>query len=73
MTNPKDDAGRLEYLELKIMDLENSFQQLNDVVLRQYHDIERLRKKHDQLIRKVESIDDQGPEPEPKDEVPPHY
>ena len=73
MTNPDSDTARLEQLELKLMDLENSFQQLNDVVLRQYRDIEQLRKANNELLRKVESIDEPGPTPGPLDELPPHY
>jgi len=35
--------AHLESLELKMMDLENTVQQLNEVILRQYKDIERLQ------------------------------
>ena len=56
-----------------MMDLEVSLQQLNDVVLRQYRDIEQLRQLNSDLERKLESINEPGPSPSVKDELPPHY
>lgn len=73
MTQPNEDAARLEQLELKMMDLEVSLQQLNDVVLRQYRDIEQLRQSNSELERKLDSINEPGPAPTAQDEVPPHY
>ena len=73
MTQSSDDSARLEQLELKMMDLEVTVQQLNDVVLRQYRDIEALRKENTDLQRKLDSINEPGPTPAPGDEVPPHY
>jgi len=73
MTNSTDQATQIENLEIKIMDLEVSLQQLNEVVLRQYRDIEKLRKSIDQLETKLESGSDDGPSPSAADEVPPHY
>ncbi len=68
-----DESARIEQLELKMMDLELSLQQLNDVVLQQYRDIEKLRQHNTDLERKLDSMNEPGPSPSAKDEVPPHY
>jgi len=73
MTKSADQATQIENLEIKIMDLEVSLQQLNDVVLRQYRDIEQLQKSIDQLETKLDSGSDEGPRPSATDEIPPHY
>jgi uncharacterized coiled-coil protein SlyX len=73
MTKSTDQATQIENLEIKIMDLEVSLQQLNEVVLRQYRDIEQLRKTVDQLETKLDSGVEDGPRPNAADEVPPHY
>jgi len=66
--------AHLESLELKMMDLENTVQELNDVILRQYKDIERLQLQQQELLNRVASAasgDDTAPSA--VDEVPPHY
>lgn len=73
MTLSNDETARLEQLELKMMDLELTVQQLNDVVLQQYRDIEALRKEHSDLQRKLDSLNEPGPAPSATDEIPPHY
>jgi len=73
MTKSTDQATQIENLEIKIMDLEVSLQQLNEVVLRQYRDIEQLRKTVDQLETKLDSGAEDVPRPSAADEVPPHY
>jgi len=73
MTPKNDDSARLEQLELKMMDLELTVAQLNDVVLRQYRDIEQLRQANTDLERKLETMSEPGPAPAASDEVPPHY
>lgn len=73
MTSTDNDSARLEQLELKIMDLEVTIQQLNDVVLKQYRDIEQLRRANSELEKKFDSLGEQGPSPTASDEVPPHY
>ena len=67
--------ARIEQLELKLMDLEMSFSELNDVVLRQYRDIERLAQTNAALEKRLDSLNDNnaGPSPSAADEVPPHY
>lgn len=73
MTQINDESERLEQLELKMMDLEVTIQQLNEVVLQQYRDIEQLRQANSDLERKLDTINDPGPAPTAGDEVPPHY
>lgn len=73
MTLSDDQSTRIEQLELKMMDLEVSLQQINDVVLQQYRDIEKLRQSNTDLERKLETINEPGAMPSANDEVPPHY
>jgi len=66
--------AHLESLELKMMDLENTVQELNDVILRQYKDIERLQLQQQELMnRMASSPSGAGTAPTAVDEVPPHY
>lgn len=73
MTQSNIDSDRLEQLELKMMDLEVTVQQLNDVVLQQYRDIEQLRLDNSAMQTKLDSINEPGAAPSAGDEVPPHY
>jgi len=73
MTQTNDESARLVQLELKMMDLEVTMQQLNEVVLKQYRDIEQLRQANSDLERKLDTINEPGPAPTAGDEVPPHY
>lgn len=73
MTQSNDESARLEQLELKMMDLEVTLAQLNDVVLQQYNDIKALRQENSAIQRKLDSINEPGPAPSASDEVPPHY
>ncbi len=68
-----DPDARLEALELKIMDLELVLQQLNEVVVTQYQDIERMRRSHQQLQGKLDEALEGRPDGGPIHEVPPHY
>lgn len=68
-----DADARLEKLELKLMDMEIVLQQLNDVILQQYHDIEKLRNAHGALQKQLDSARENAVVPLPADEVPPHY
>ena len=61
---------RLETLELKLMDLENTVQELNDVVLRQFRDIERLQLQQEELLN--HTPDNVSPA-NAGHETPPHY
>lgn len=63
---------RLETLELKMMDLENTVQELHEVILRQYRDIERLQLQQEELLKRpTEAGNDTTPSAQ--DELPPHY
>lgn len=73
MTQSEEETARIEQLELKMMDMEVTLQQLNDVVLKQYRDIEALQRDNSELQRKLDSINEPGPAPTASDEVPPHY
>jgi len=73
MSDTNDQSARIEQLELKLMDLEVSLQEIHNVVLQQYRDIEKLRQLNTDLERKLDSINEPGPTPSAKDELPPHY
>lgn len=64
-------SQRIEALELKLMEMENTLQQLNDVILRQYRDIERLQLQQQELLNN--SPADANTTPSLRDELPPHY
>jgi len=68
-----DYSQRIEALELKIMDVENTLQELNDVILRQYRDIERLQLQQEELLQHSTGGTASGAEPAASDELPPHY
>ena len=74
MTDLPLTEAHIESLELKMMDLENTVQELNDVILRQYKDIERLQLQQDELMNRMAGSST-GTEATPSllDEVPPHY
>lgn len=65
---------RIEALELKLMDVENTVQELNEVILRQYRDIERLQLQQEELLRRsTGGAASGGAVPTASDELPPHY
>lgn len=68
-----EDRLRIDNLELKLMDLENTVQQLNDVILRQYRDIERLQLQQEELIKRSVGVLPSESTPSASDEIPPHY
>ena len=65
--------AHIESLELKMMDLENTVQQLNEVILRQYKDIERLQLQQEELMNRVAGSSAGSATPSAADEIPPHY
>lgn len=77
--NPADSPSathleaRIESLELKMMDLENTVQELNDVILRQYQDIDRLQRQQVELVNRMTNSTDTAATPSVQDERPPHY
>ncbi len=72
------DTDHLQQLELKVMEIEMTLHQLNEVVLTQYREIKQLETAQASLERRLSLMsDDSGGEqqanPGPADEVPPHY
>ena len=65
---------RLEQVELKLMDLEQSFAQLNDVVIRQYAEIDRLQSLLNRMEDKLTSqAQDESASNGHIEPPPPHY
>ncbi|MFK7891574.1 MAG: SlyX family protein [Granulosicoccus sp.] len=65
---------RLETLELKIMDLENTVHELHEVVLKQYRMVDALESQLTHIGRQLNQTEQQHPAaPSLKDELPPHY
>ena len=73
-SNSANDTQRMDVLELKLMDLENTVQELNDVILRQYRDIEHLQLQQGELLNRMMNTGaDTNSTPTAQDELPPHY
>lgn len=72
LSDPSVDA-RIENLELKLMDLENTVQELHEVILRQYRDMERLQLQQAELMNRMHGSSDSAATPSAVDELPPHY
>lgn len=69
-----ENEQRMDALELKLMDLENTVQELNEVILRQYRDIDRLTKVQQELLnRMADGGANAEASPSALDELPPHY
>ena len=67
------DSERLETLELKCMDLENTVQALNDQLIQQYRDFQRLSQEINRLEAKVDAAQNSPDSGQEGHEVPPHY
>lgn len=67
------DSERLETLELKCMDLENTVQALNDQLIQQYRDFQRLTQEINRLEAKVDAAQNSPDSGQGGHEVPPHY
>jgi len=72
LPDPAVDA-RIENLELKLMDLENTVHELHEVILRQYRDIERMQLQQVELMNRMHGSTDSAATPTANDERPPHY
>lgn len=72
LSDPAVDA-RIETLELKLMDLENTVHELHEVILRQYRDIERMQLQQVELMNRMHGSTDPAATPSVTDELPPHY
>lgn len=76
MTSPTENQHRLEAVELKLMDLENSLSELNDVIIRQYAEIDALKTQQHRFIAQIEQLEsggDPSQTSDPAQERPPHY
>ena len=67
------ESQRLDNLELKLMDLENTVQELHEVIVRQYRDIERLQLQQKELLKRSSGVTASENTPSTTDELPPHY
>ena len=67
------DEQRLIDLEMKIMDMENTLGELNDIVVAQDRRIERLELVNIELNRRLASIDNQASSDVRDEPPPPHY
>ena len=65
--------ARLEALELKLMDLENTVAELNEVIIRQYALIDRLAENHQRLKDRVGEITSDSADDPANEPPPPHY
>ena len=72
--DPHDTDTRLTALELKLMDIERTVEELDAVILAQAVDIVRLGRERAALEARLESLTKEtGAVPSPEDEAPPHY
>ena len=64
---------RLTEIEIKIAHMEQSLNELSDVLYQQQSLIERLERSFDELRQGIEATSDNGEHNNPADEKPPHY
>lgn len=70
--HPEDLEGRLTDLEVKLSFAEDTLDRLNDIIVRQQQQIDRLVRELVQL-RERQPADDPGTSRSLLDELPPHY
>lgn len=76
MSDSDTTPQRVENLEFKLMELENTVAELNQVIIDQYREIDQLKNAQIQLANLLESVqknpqsDDSMPS---NSEIPPHY
>ena len=63
---------RFEELEIKVAYQEDTIQQLNEVVIRQQNEIDRLKASYREFNTRLEGLTETL-QAKPEDEVPPHY
>ncbi len=69
-----DPAERLQELEIKLAHVERALQQINDVVVRQQQEIDRLSQRGQQLLERLESMQSEtDDDAATRVELPPHY
>ena len=69
----REATQRIDNLELKLMDLENTVHELHEVIVRQYRDIERLQLQQEELLKRSSGGATSENSPSTADELPPHY
>lgn len=70
----RQSGQRLEVVELKLMDLEHTISELNDVIITQYSEIDRLKENQDDLRLRLAQIDaETDVDLELDTAPPPHY
>ncbi len=67
------DTQRLETLELKCMELENTVQALNDQLVQQFRDFQRLTQEIVRLEARIDTVQTSADSNNDGHEVPPHY
>jgi SlyX protein len=64
---------RLTEIEIKLAHIEQSLNELSDVMYRQQGLIERLERGYDQLRQRIQTDDKGSAETNPANDKPPHY
>ncbi|MBX2835821.1 MAG: SlyX family protein [Gammaproteobacteria bacterium] len=73
MSLTHDIQARLESVEFKMMEMEQTIAELNEVILRHYQDIERLSATNAALQKQLDEVGSGGKAPSDIDQLPPHY
>lgn len=69
----RDDAARLEDIELKLAYLERSNQELSDVVYVQQQALDRLEARLERLVDRLQNLEQRPRDYTSDEEAPPHY
>ena len=64
---------RITELEIQLVHQTATIDELNDVVARQWQEIDRLKKQMSQLTGRLEQVEDIIPKGQADDQPPPHY
>ncbi len=64
---------RLEDLEIKQMDLENTIAELNAVIIQQYDKLEKFEQRQNRLLQRIEELSDGTGSDQQEEPPPPHY
>lgn len=72
-TDPTDSLARLDALEAHVAHQDHVIDELNDVVLKQWREIEALKQQLERLKDRVQAAEDTRGEGGAPDAPPPHY
>ncbi len=64
---------RLEDLEFKLMDLENTIAELNTVIIQQYDKLEKFEQRQARLLQRIEELSESSGSDPGAEPPPPHY